>query len=125
MPRTTRTPEGNYPATRAVHHLDLEAASNRLREELPGTNRRTESLARESGVSIIMMAMEAGDALKEHSANGVVAVQVMHGHATLETEEGKVELYPGEMALFQPNVRHNVRAEEQSTVLLTVTGGDE
>jgi hypothetical protein len=28
------------------------------------------------------------------------------------------------LVLFQPNIRHDLRAEEQSVVLLTITGGD-
>lgn len=123
MPNTTRTPTGDYPHPAAVHQLDVEATADKLVERLPGHGRQTESLARESGVSVIMMAMEADDEMKEHSADGVVLVQLLRGHASLSARGQKLELRPGQMILFQPGVRHDVHAEEQSVILLTVTGG--
>lgn len=125
MPKTTHIPTGKYPEPSPTHALDLEGIADRLTAELPGSRRKTESLARESGVSLIMMAMEGGDEIKEHGAEGVVTVQVLRGHAILSTDGQPFDLRPGQLMLFQPAVRHNVRAEEQSVLLLTVTGGAE
>jgi hypothetical protein len=61
MPRTTHKPAGKYPEHAELHHLDLEAAADELLGRLPGSRRQSESLAREAGVSLVMMAMEAGD----------------------------------------------------------------
>lgn len=124
MPRTTHTPTGNYPAHAAVHKLDLEAAAARLLQQLPGHRRQTESLAREGGVSVMVMAMEAGDEIKEHSAAGVITVQVLRGHVALSADGQELDLRPGELALLQPSVPHQLRAEEQSVITLVVTGGD-
>ena len=123
MPEVTKMPTGEYPKSAKSHHLNLEAAAAELKAKLPGSRRQTKSLARESGVSVIMMAMEAGDAIEEHSAPGVVTVQLVDGHAILVADGETFDLRPGEMLLFQPGVVHNVRAEEQSVVVLTVTGG--
>lgn len=124
MPETTHTPAGNYPASRPVHHIDLDAKANELLGALGGRGRKTESLAREAGISLLLMAMEPGDRLDQHSADGVVTVQLLQGHAVLETDEGRVDLHPQEVVLFQPGIRHDIRAEERSAVLLTVTGGE-
>ena len=124
MPDTTRTPAGEYPRQAATHHLDLSAIADELTAALPGKGRQTRSLARESGVSVLMMAMEAGDALTEHSAAGVVTVQTLRGHAVLQADGQGFDLRPGQLLMFQPGVRHNVRAETESVVLLTITGGD-
>ena len=124
MPEVTKTPTGEYPKPAKTHHLDLEAAAAELRAKLPGTRRQTKSLARESGVSVIMMAMEAGDVHEKHSAPGVVTVQLLDGHAVLVSEGTTFDLRTGEMLVFQPRVVHDIRAEEQSVVVLTVTGGD-
>jgi quercetin dioxygenase-like cupin family protein len=123
MPETTRQPEGAYPKPAKVHYIDLEAESAQLVNLLPGRRRQTKSLARESGVSVIMMAMEGGDALEEHTADGVVIINVVEGHATIRADGETFDLREGELVMLQPNVSHDVRAEEQSIVLLTVTGG--
>lgn len=125
MARTTRTPSGNFPQHTKVHHIDLEAAADELLGRLPGNRRQSESLAREQGVSVIMMAMEEGDALKEHSAAGVVTVQLLRGQVAIGANGEVVDLAPRQMVLFQPGVRHSVEARERSVVLLTVTGGEE
>ena len=125
MPETTRTPSGNYPKPASVHSIDVEATADRLIAELPGRSRRTESLARESGVSLLMMAMEGGDSLNEHSAKGVVTIHLLRGHVTVASGETAVDLRPGQLVLMQPQVSHDLRAEEQSVVLLTIGGGDD
>lgn len=124
MPRTTHTPTGDYPHPASVHDLDLTAIADKLTARLPGNRRQSENIARESGVSIVMVAMESGDAIQEHAADGVVSVQVLRGHAILSTPTETVDARPGQLVLFQPGVRHDLRAEEQSVVLLTVTGGE-
>ncbi|MEX0783908.1 MAG: cupin domain-containing protein [Dehalococcoidia bacterium] len=125
MPRTTHTPSGKYPEHTQVHHLDLEAAADDLLARLPGNRRQSESLAREQGVSVIMMAMEEGDALKEHSAAGVVTVQLLRGQVAVGANGEVMDLAPRQMVLFQPGVRHSVEARERSVILLTVTGGEQ
>lgn len=119
----THTPSGNYPAHARAQVIDLETAADRLVAKLPGTRRQTENLAREAGSSVLMMAMEAGDQVQEHSAPGVVSIHVVRGHATVTAEGEAFSLRPGQLALLQPGVRHDVRAESQSVLVLVVSGG--
>ncbi|MGE3076541.1 MAG: AraC family ligand binding domain-containing protein [Dehalococcoidia bacterium] len=125
MPETTRVPTGDYPKPASAHEVDLETEADRLLEALPGHRRQTKSLAREAGVSVIMMALEAGDAIQEHSADGVVMVHGLRGHVTLRSNGESLNLRRGQLAVFQPGVAHDLSAQEQSVVLLTVTGGDQ
>jgi quercetin dioxygenase-like cupin family protein len=122
--RTTHTPTGKFPQRAEVHQIDLEAAADELLERLPGNRRQSESLAREQGVSVILIAMEEGDAIKEHSADGVVTVQALRGRISVTSLGEAADLPPRHMVLFQPGVRHSVQAVERSVLLLTVTGGE-
>jgi quercetin dioxygenase-like cupin family protein len=72
-----------------------------------------------------MMAMETGDTLRDHAANGVVTVQLLSGRAVLTANNQHLDLREGRLAVLQPGVRHDVAAEEQSVLLLTITGGNE
>lgn len=123
MPETTRTPSGKYPQPAPVHVLDLEREADRLLAELPGRSRRSENIARESGVSLVLMALEGGHRLDDHAAQGVVTVHVLRGRATVRADGTERELGPGQVVLMQPGVRHDVIAGEQAVILLTVTGG--
>jgi quercetin dioxygenase-like cupin family protein len=124
MPETTQPPTGQYPKPQEFHHLDLEAEADRLLTQLANHDRQTQNLAREGGVSVVLMAMESGDVIREHKTTGSTTVQAVRGHVTLTSGGKPIDLRPGELVLFQPNIRHDLRAEEQSVVLLTITGGD-
>jgi quercetin dioxygenase-like cupin family protein len=123
MPQTTHQPAGEYPHPSPAHHLDLDEVATQLLSRLPGQGRQTRNIARESGVSLLVMALEQGNSLPEHSADGVVLVQVLRGHTYLEAAGQSLDLRPGQVLMFQPGVRHDIRAVEQSVVLLTITGG--
>ena len=116
-------PTGQVPAHAPARMLDLEAAADRLTAQLNGSGRQTESLAREGGASVLMMAMPASDEVREHSAPGTVTVHALRGHAVVSTEGDSFELTAGRLVVFQPGVRHAVRAVEQSVILLTIAGG--
>lgn len=124
MANPDHTPTGNYPLQAPVHLLDLEVSADELLAKLPGNRRQTQNLAREGGVSVVMMAMEAGDAIQEHSTKGAVSVHLIRGHAVLAAGNDSFELRPGQLVLIQPEVRHDLRAEEQSVVVLTISGGN-
>lgn len=117
-----RAPAGEYPSAAQVHLLDLELEADRLLAELPGHGRRTRTLAREGGVSLVLMAMEGGDMVKEHSADGSVTAHLLRGHATLTAAGEAIDVLEGQVVMFAPGVRHDVRAEAQSVLLLTVSG---
>lgn len=125
MPDTTRQPTGEYPRSTTARRIDLEEAADTLVATLAGKSRQSQSLGREAGVSLVMMALESGDLLAEHSAKGTVTVHVLRGHATLTAAGESFDLRPGQLVMMQPRVRHDVHAEEQSVVLLTIAGGDE
>jgi quercetin dioxygenase-like cupin family protein len=125
MPRTTHTPAGAHPAPAQVHHLDLETAADELTARLAGHGRQSQSLARESGTSLVLMAMEAGDQVAEHSARGVVTIQALRGEGVVSADGRQYPLGKGQVVMFQPGVRHSIAADQRSVFLLTVTGGDE
>lgn len=124
MPETTNTPTGEYPRPAAAHLLDLDSAADQLVRDLAGKRRQTKTLARESGVSVLLMAMDAGDAVREHSADGVVTIHTLRGNTVLTVGADEFTLSAGNLIMLQPGVRHDIRAEKQSVVLLTITGGE-
>lgn len=120
MSMPAHLPKGDYPAAAALHILDLDAEADRLLAKLPGHRRQAQTLARESGTSVVLMAVEAGDEIQEHSAKSPVSIQVMRGHVNLKAAGQAVELRSGQLAFLQPEVAHGLVAIEQSVVLLTL-----
>ena len=122
MPGVTHKPEGQYPHPSPVHALNLDDEADRLVAELKGAGHASRSLAREAGVSLVLMALEGGDAVREHSTAGATSIHVLRGHAAIGSAGQVWDCLPGDVLFFQPDVRHDIAAQEQTVVLLTITG---
>lgn len=104
------------------HLFDLDAESRRLRAE-PGEARdghRQITLFRGGGVSIVLFDFEAGGWLKDHAADGYVTVHVLSGEIGMTTAAGEHRMPAGSLLVLRPGIRHDVRAETASQMLLTV-----
>ena len=104
------------------HLFDLAVESQRLRDEPGGTRdgHRQITLFRGGGVSIVLFDFEAGGRLKGHAADGYVTVQVLSGEIRTETAEEQYRMPTGSLLVLRPGIRHDVRAETASRMLLTV-----
>ena len=123
MPEVTHNPQGDYPQPAAVHQFDIELEADRLIAQLGGHGHQSRTLAREAGVSLVLMALEGGDAVPEHATHGATSIMPVRGHTVVTIGGEDADLRPGALVFLQPNVRHEIRAEEQSVVLLTISGG--
>jgi quercetin dioxygenase-like cupin family protein len=99
--------------------LDLEQEATDLLErsvESPhGHAQRT--LYRHAGATIAMFAFRAEAELPPHAADGVVSVQVLRGHVTMQAGASRFGLPAGQMVRLAPGVTHDVRASEPSVIL--------
>lgn len=104
------------------HEFHLGASSAALRaeaHEAKGGHRQV-TLFHRPPVTYVLFAFESGGALPEHSANGVVTIHVLEGRMGVRADRKDHELGAGQLLILDPNVRHDVRALEASTMLLTV-----
>jgi quercetin dioxygenase-like cupin family protein len=104
------------------HLFDLEAEAARLRGEPAGSRsgHRQVTLFSAGGVSIVLFDFEGGGSLKDHAAEGYVTVHVLSGEIQMATAEQLYRMPTGSLLVLRPGVRHDVRAETASRVLLTV-----
>ena len=103
------------------HLFDLDAESERLRTE--GGERgghRQITLFRGGGVSVVLFDFEPGGWLKDHAADGYVTVHVLSGELRMTTAGNEYRMPSGSLLVLRPGVRHDVRAELASQMLLTV-----
>lgn len=100
-------------------HLQDEVA--RLREEPDWTaGRRAITLAKHSGLRVVLTALRAGAVLDEHLAAGALAVQGLEGRIRFQAGGETRTLGPGDLLVLEPGLPHSVRADEESVFLLTV-----
>ncbi|MCZ2111277.1 MAG: cupin domain-containing protein [Dehalococcoidia bacterium] len=104
---------------RLVYALDREAAE--LTRGLAGHGRRAITLTKQPPLTVVLMAMEAGNHVAEHSTAGSTTVLVVSGEVRVMvngTEE--IILRDRQLAVIGPNVRHDLHADRESLLLITV-----
>ena len=114
-----------HPAKRfhpAQHSIDLGEAAAQLLAEAPSGARtqRQKTLYRHGPVTVALFLFERGDHLPQHEAEGVVTVHVLEGRLKMSAEGQSHDLTAGQILVLAPGVRHDIRAEDPTRMLLTV-----
>ena len=108
---------------RLVFALDREAGE--LTRGLAGHGRRGVTLSKQPPLTLVLLAMEAGNALVEHATAGATSILVIRGdvHVLVGGNE-EVRLLDHQLLVLADGVRHDVRAETESLLLITVAMSD-
>ena len=109
------------------HAIDLRAAAGELARTPGRHGHRQKAIYRHGRLTVALFTFDAGASLPDHVAAGVVTINVLDG--LLRVSAGGVEraLPAGNLLVLAPGVRHDVYAEQPSTMLLQVCledGGD-
>ena len=72
----------------------------------------------------IRIAMRKGHVMKEHKTPYPIVVEIFQGHITFGVKGESHDLKKGDLVYLEGNVPHDLRAEEDSTVRLTLTKAD-
>lgn len=106
--------------------LDLDEELARLRGEKEWQEgwRNAITLSKGGGLSVVLLAMKAGDRLDEHSAPGPITLMVREGRILFTVGDESVEAGPETVLACAAKVRHTVEALSDAVCLLNVaTGG--
>ncbi len=109
-----------------VQGFDLDEELARLREEKEWREGRRNSitLRKGGGLSIVLLAMKAGDRLDEHSAPGPISLSVREGRVRFTAADEIVEAGTETMLTCDAGVSHSVEALSDAVCLLHVAAGD-
>ena len=79
------------------------------------------AIVRGSSVTQLVFWFDAGGHLAEHSAPGLVTIQVLRGLLVVEAAQEIHRLGTGELLVLEAGLPHSVEASEASAMLLTVS----
>lgn len=123
--RLREHPEDRFSASQ--HAYDLAAVGQTLiAEKKPSSNgHRQETLYKGSDVNkgpttVALFAFDKGAHLARHIARGVVTIHVIEGHMRVMCEGTKHQLKANHVLVLRPEVEHELYAEQDSRMLLTV-----
>lgn len=72
----------------------------------------------------IMITMQAGSEMKEHSAPGFIIVQVLSGEIDFYVGDELINLKSLESVSLEPNVSHSLKARANSIIRLSLSKND-
>lgn len=106
----------------SIQVVDLGEALRALQAEAHPAHggHRQITLVHHAPITQLLVAFEAGGALDNHTAHGLVTVHVLAGRLMIQADGHDHTLSAGHVLILQPDVLHNVRALEASAMLLTV-----
>jgi quercetin dioxygenase-like cupin family protein len=102
--------------------FDLHSEIDSLRREAQWTDgdRNSRTLAKEVDFRVLLSVLREGATLDEQDGDARVSLQVIAGAAELLTDAGSTELRAGQLAAVDAGQRWQLRASEDSAVLLTL-----
>jgi quercetin dioxygenase-like cupin family protein len=118
----------NRPLAGPMLSFDLERQLNELRrdESYHRSGRAGRTLAKSGRLRITLTAMAAGNVIGTHQADSPMTVHVLRGHIRFRVSGEERDLRQGELLFFGPGDAHDIRAEEESVLLLTLSAvGDD
>ena len=118
----------NRPLAGPILTFDLEEQIAELRrEESYGRSGRAgRTLAKSGRFRLTLTAMAAGNEIGTHQADSPMTLQVLQGSLRFRSASGEHEMRAGQVLFFGPGDAHDIRASEESALLITLSAvGDD
>jgi len=123
LPRPFRPIELGHGAL-AFFELPRLAGELRREPEYQRTGVAAVTLARDGHATLVLVALRAGAAMREHRAPSAGAVVVLEGRAAFVAggDGARTELAAGSLAAFSADLPHAVEALEDAAYLVVIGG---
>lgn len=82
---------------------------------------RTHSLIKSKDLQLMRLVLRASEGLPLHHVAGEITLQCLEGHVHISTPGRHIELRPGKVVLLPAGEEHDVQAQADSSVLVTVS----
>ena len=118
----------NRPLAGPMLTFDLpkHIAELRAEESYERSGRAGRTLAKSGRLRVTLVAMERDNVIGTHQADSPMTLHVLEGHIRFRTGEGDQEMRAGEVLFFGPGDANDIRATEETALLLTISAlGDD
>ena len=107
-------------------HLAEQADALRRDEAYPRSGRAARTLVKSGRLRVTLVTLAAGVDVGTEQADSPLTLQVLHGGIRYRTPDGEHELRQGQLVYFGPGDAEDIRAGEESVLLLTLAAiGDD
>lgn len=106
--------------------LDEHLAELHSDEGYARSGRSGRTLAKHGPMRVTLVALRAGSDVGTHQAESPMTLQVLHGHIRFRAAGEEHELRQGQLLFFGPGDANDIRAVEDTALLLTLAAqGDD
>jgi quercetin dioxygenase-like cupin family protein len=116
------------PLSEPMMTFDLQPTVRELRRDdsYARTGRLGRTLARSGRLRMVLVALNSGVEVGTHQADSPMTIQVLEGRIGFRVDGTGHELSAGQVLFFGPGEAHDIRALEESALLLTISAiGDD
>lgn len=119
---TELRPEGGRVMDAPVVPINIPEFLRQIKNEPAWENsdRNAMTVFKSEEMRIVLIALHKEAVIEEHSANGIISVQVLDGEINVETGGKNYNLKKDEIITLHRKLPHTVIAVEESVFLLTV-----
>lgn len=111
----------NADSSNLFERFDLNEEISRFPAAESAAGRRAETLVKTDRMRVVLVTMEPGVTLAEHSAPGPITIHVLSGRFVVTGKDDEHEVGPGSLVAFGAHDRHSVHAVEEGAFLLTIS----
>jgi quercetin dioxygenase-like cupin family protein len=106
--------------------LPKHIAELRAEESYERSGRAGRTLAKSGRMRVTLVAMERDNVIGTHQADSPMTLQLLQGHIRFRANDEEHEMKAGELLFFGPGDAHDIRALEETVLLLTLSAmGDD
>ena len=118
----------NRPLAGPMLTFGLESHLREMRgeEAYRRSGRAGRTLAKSGRMRVTLVAMAEGNVIGTHQADSPMTLQVLEGHIRFRANADEHEMSAGELLFFGPGDAHDIRATEETSLLITISAvGDD
>lgn len=120
---TNLRPDGKRLMDAPLVSIDIPGFIKQLKSEVTWktSDRNAITVFKTNGLRIVLIALHKDAIMQEHSANGIISVQVLEGEIKFNTDQKSIVLKKDKMVALHQGLEHSVKAIKESVILLTLT----
>jgi quercetin dioxygenase-like cupin family protein len=120
---TINRPEGARVLDAPLVKMDIYEYIQQLRNEPAWrkNDRNGITLYKTDGMRIVLVLMHTGAEMRPQTVDGIISFHVIEGNLEVVTQDETIEVEAGQILTLHTNIKHSVRAAEETTFILTMT----
>jgi quercetin dioxygenase-like cupin family protein len=120
---TINRPEGARVLDAPLVKMDIYEHIQQLRNEpaWQKNDRNGITLFKTDGMRIVLVIMHPGAEMRPQTVEGIISFHVLEGYLQIATQDQMQEVESGQILTLHANIKHSVRAAEETTFILTMT----